>query len=128
MVNAIRKYGIDNFKCEILLKCAVHELDLYEAKFINMLDCVKNGLNTLKGGTGHRAIVKRPRPPISDLTRQKMSKARLGKKRPFTSLEARRNMSKAQMGKKLSDAHKKKVSDGVKKYWEKKRAHGTTTS
>ncbi len=54
--------------------------------------------------------------PISNKTRQKMSKSRLGKTH---STEAKRNMSKAQMGHKVSKETRQKISKAAKEkeFW-----------
>ena len=48
---AIRKYGIDNFKVEILELCEdIKKLDEKEIKYIEQFDTFKNGYNSTKGG------------------------------------------------------------------------------
>jgi group I intron endonuclease len=68
---AIRKYGIDNFKYEILEECdSIHSLNEAESKWISELKTFgSEGYNCTTGGEGFI---------VSDKTRQKISKARLG--------------------------------------------------
>ena len=49
--NALLKYGIDNFKCELLITCTLDELDHLEVKFINEFNTkFPNGYNLTNGG------------------------------------------------------------------------------
>ena len=50
--NAIRKYGHENFKIFMLIKCGIEELDFYEKKFIKEHNTLApNGYNLQTGGT-----------------------------------------------------------------------------
>lgn len=49
---AIRKYGIENFKFEIIEECSVQELDEKEIYWIKKYDTFKNGYNETEGGSG----------------------------------------------------------------------------
>lgn len=52
--NAIRKYGVDNFYFEVLEKCTLDELDLYEKYYIKEYNSVfPNGYNLTTGGSGN---------------------------------------------------------------------------
>ena len=56
--NAIRKYGEENFKCEVLIECKKEELDeleKYYIKFFNSTDREK-GYNLTPGGLGGHKI------------------------------------------------------------------------
>lgn len=54
---AIRKYGKDNFKVEILEECSYEELDLKEQYYISKMNTISpNGYNILAGGQAKRAI------------------------------------------------------------------------
>ena len=49
--SAFNKYGVDNFKCELLTTCPLDELDYYETKYISELDTkYPNGYNLTNGG------------------------------------------------------------------------------
>lgn len=50
--NAIKKYGEKNFKCELIHKCTVDEMDAYETKFIQQYNTFEDGYNLNKGGWG----------------------------------------------------------------------------
>ena len=49
--SAFNKYGVDNFKCELILTCDIIDLDYYEIKYISELDTkYPNGYNLTNGG------------------------------------------------------------------------------
>jgi group I intron endonuclease len=49
--SAINKYGVDNFKCEKMLECAIDELDENEIKYIKECNSLfPNGYNLTEGG------------------------------------------------------------------------------
>ena len=49
--SAFNKYGVDNFKCDLLTNCPLDELDYYETKYISELDTkYPNGYNLTNGG------------------------------------------------------------------------------
>lgn len=45
--NSFNKYGIDNFKTEVLLVCEIQELLIQEKHYIDKYDSVNNGFNIL---------------------------------------------------------------------------------
>ena len=47
---ALRKYGLDNFKVEVLQLCEEEELDRLEVEYIDKYDSFINGYNSTKGG------------------------------------------------------------------------------
>lgn len=90
---AIKKYGKENFKIEIIKKCLhQEELDLEEEKLIKEYNSLApNGYNLMTGGAA---------PKHSILTKEKMSKTRKGKHPKWateasTSLEARQKRSES---------------------------------
>jgi len=90
---AIRKYGWDNFDCEVIYQSTNinHCLNEMEPYFIEFYDTYANGYNATKGGGGKVS-------EASQETKQKMSKAKIGTKRSAKSIE--------------------KGSDTTKKLWE----------
>ena len=49
--SAFNKYGIENFKCELILTCEINELDIYETKYITEFNTrYPNGYNLTNGG------------------------------------------------------------------------------
>lgn len=111
---AYRKYGIENFKKEIICKNVQYKetIDDMERFYIkkereqNPFGCY----NILDGGEGHSG-------PLSDETRKKMSKVRKGKKHRPLSEETRKKISEAHRGKKrepFSEEHKRKLSEAHK--------------
>jgi len=73
-VNAFRKYGIENFKSEILVVCSDEQLDDYEKKCIDLYDTMNNGLNCTAGGGGIRGL------RHTEATRKRMSESKTGVK------------------------------------------------
>jgi group I intron endonuclease len=114
---AWEKYGEENFIFETLLICSKDDVLFYEQLLLTKLDAVQNGFNispSVIGGKGvkHTEETKaklkeawiqrrmRPKNPVSEETKKKISLAKLGQKRkPFTE-EARRNMAISRMGNK----------------------------
>jgi len=74
-INAIRYYGIKNFKCEILEQYSTSFFaKAGEIYWIDFYDTYKNGYNSTKGGDGSAGV-------ISETRGQNVSKALKGKKR-----------------------------------------------
>lgn len=125
LVNAIKKYGKENFTREIVCYCdSQEELDEKEKYYIKKYDAVKsdNFYNIAEGGKGN---------PIAGISREKelerrskISKVTSGENNPFYgkgfhkenhplwgkhhSEESKEKMRQAKLGKKLSEEHKKK--------------------
>lgn len=94
--NSINKYGLDNFKCEILKECFnKDELDYYEIFFIKQFNSTNKevGYNITTGGYGCRGYIfsKEDREKIGSKSREnnlkrdktiydKVSKKHIGKK------------------------------------------------
>jgi group I intron endonuclease len=115
---AIAKYGIESFKVETLLEIDNNMLDMYEKKFIDMLNTmVPNGYNIRSGGSnGYHC----------EQSRNKMREAKLGESNPNfgkpRSEAAKANISKAKAGskhhfygKELTVEHKLALSRAHKK-------------
>ncbi len=104
---AIKKYGKDNFKKEILWFASSQlELNEKEAFFIETYNSRNKdiGYNIAYGGTNGTMLNRKH----SDSTKEKMSLIRMGME--FTESH-KLNLSKAKKGKKLSDETKKKLSE-----------------
>lgn len=56
LYKAMRKYGINNFKIEIIEQCDNNLLNEREMYWINKLDTYKNGYNSTTGGDGRLQI------------------------------------------------------------------------
>lgn len=107
---AVKKYGKNNFKQDVLQECeTIEQARLLEAFYINKFNTLKpSGYNILKdGGMG-----------LSDSwgnhtneTKQKISKKMKGKK---LSKEHIKILSEKRMGKKISEKTKQKISDSLK--------------
>lgn len=118
--NAIRKYGIENFKWEILEKdIPSWIINIKEIEFIKIFNSFSNGYNlTIGGQTGTGFLGKKH----TDEAKKKISLARKGKKlseetkqrmrkpkKPFSE-EHKRNLSLAHMGFIPSDETRRKIS------------------
>jgi group I intron endonuclease len=109
---AIRKYGIKNFKIEIVEECKslkeMNDREIFHIKHLNSM--YPNGYNLTPGGynTVH-----------SQETRDKISKALKGKPSPNKGKKQKkstiRKRTESLRGKKLSDKHKEKLSMAKKK-------------
>lgn len=101
LLNAIKKYGRENFSCEPIEYCDTRQdLDEREIYWIDIYRKQDNCYNIAKGGGGRSA-------PLSQETKEKLSKALKGRKIP---IETRKKMALRQIGKTLSSDVKTKIS------------------
>ena len=142
LYNALKKYGWSNFEATIIEHCQDVEwiLDYREMYWIRHLNSMENGYNLTDGGRGGRKSLETRRlmsvwqigKKHSDETKRKIGLKSIGrkfskesnfskgsglrgKKRPPRSSDWSRKISQAKIGKHLSDDHRKKISDGLKK-------------
>lgn len=112
---AIKKYGWENFKIEVIEECPIDQLDKREIFWIAKLDCVApKGYNLTFGGNAKRIV--------SEVTRKKLSansKKFVGKNNPFFgkhhTAEAKAKNAAAHMGRKASVLTRVKMSVSHKK-------------
>lgn len=110
---ALDKYGVDNFKYEVIFKTSSNSIDnlnvilsTLEKHYIKKFKSndKKFGYNLTEGGDGASGIIR------SAVTREKIRKARLGKPHPHlghpNSLESREKMRKAKIGYKPTHSYK----------------------
>ena len=101
--NAINKYGEDNFKVELILRCDNKMLDEYEIKFISAYNTIKpNGYNLTEGGSVNI---------LTEESREKIRQSKLGKKHTD---DAKRKIGEANSGRKHTEEHKKKIGNAFK--------------
>lgn len=101
--NAIKKYGKENFKFEVLLECPVDMLNVWERDMIALYNCISpNGYNLTDGGG---------RCKYSEETRLKISEARKGM---HLSEEHKRKIGNAQRGIPHSEETRRKTSESMK--------------
>ena len=111
---AIRKYGWDNFKIDIIYQSldGQHCLKTMETHFIKEYDSFNSGYNLTEGGDGMLGNI------VSQETRLKQSLVKKGipshRKGKTLPDETRQKMSKGHIGIKASDEHKKNISRGLK--------------
>lgn len=132
LLKAIKKYGKNNFKKEILEKCnSQEELDQAEKRWIKFFDAVNSEefYNIAEGGKGGNPILGLTSEQ-EKLRREKISKKMKGENNPFYkkgfhkenhplwgkhhSEESKEKMRIAKKGKTLSEEHKKKISQNSK--------------
>lgn len=130
LINAVKKYGRDNFKRDILCFCdSQEELDEKEIYWIKYFNAVKNDnfYNIAEGGKGTSKCAGLTEEE-EKARREKISKAMSGKGNPMYgvhlcgeqagmygkhhSAESKEKMRKAKLGGTLSEEHKKKISLG----------------
>lgn len=132
---AIKKYGKENFKKEILEYCNnTVELNEKEKFWINFYDSrnVEIGYNLAEGGDGGRTVKQEWKKgkkyeevygiEKTKEIKEKFSKLRKNKKRSFVNItpeEVGQKISKSLLGKKMkrSDEHRKKISNTLKKFF-----------
>lgn len=136
LLNAIEKYGFDNFKVDKIFDIAFskEELDIKEQSWILIYDSFKNGYNRCEGGKGskgkehteewkknHSKMMTENNPfkgkCHSDETKEYLRKINTGKVIPY---ETRIKMSESKKGQipwnlgiKATDEHRKKVSEAT---------------
>ena len=127
--NAIRKYGIENFKIVILkenlqTQCLMNLYECYYIKKYNTLVNNKHGYNLSNGGSNGNVFAGKTEKELIEW-KQKISKANSGRKlseetkkkiseinkNKIVSKETRNKISKANKGKMLSQETKKKISE-----------------
>jgi group I intron endonuclease len=126
--NALKKYGIENFKTEVLIEVdCKNTLELLERYFIAQYRNLGfNIYNIAKGGEGGDTLSDHPRKleiykfrakKIAEAFKKNPRVGRKGKNHHFwgkkRSLEDLKKMSLARKGKSLSKEHKKKISLGL---------------
>ena len=127
---AIKKYGVENFKKEILYYCtdwdtmnSMEEV-LVDNEFINREDTYN-----LRVGGSHGSFSEDTKKKMSEAVkkgmteevRKKMSEAKKGRTSPrkgcHYSEEVKRKMSEAHKGKVVSEEHRRKLSASAKRRW-----------
>lgn len=112
--NAIKKYGIENFKKEYLdVAYSDEELDLKEMYYIEKYNTLKEGYNSTKGGEHFRGEFS-----DNELRKQKISE---WSKSFWGNEENRKKLIEKRIGKKRSEFTKKQMSESAKKSWTEER-------
>lgn len=116
IVEAINKYGKDNFSREVILECdSEDELCKAEERIIRELNCVEldEYYNLKDGGIGKFPVLSGESNGMYGVHRFGELNPNYGKHHVFSD-ESRKNMSDAHKGKKLSDYHRQRISEGNK--------------
>ena len=117
--NAIKKYGKDNFRFEIIAETTKEEVDDLEIKLIaeHKTFITEHGYNETRGGDGG-AMSEDVRKRISETLKRKYASGEL--KAPEKSEEGRKRISEAKMGNSwnkgrvFTEEHRKKLSESGK--------------
>ena len=82
LYKAIHKYGIENFKFEVITECSIDELDKLEIFYIEQYDTYYNGYNLTLGGSGNHNEINKEKilGIISDLENTEMSHREIAQK------------------------------------------------
>lgn len=108
LYNAMRKYGIENFEVTILkTDLPENKLDEWEIYYIGKYDTLENGYNNTAGGGGIRGY------HHTQETKNKISKSVRENPERYTKERAQK-ISYALKGKKLTEEHKKHLSEARK--------------
>lgn len=116
---AIKKYGLSNFKKEILERVINGDLNDREKFWIRTLNSfdIRIGYNLTAGGDGGDVFTKKPK-YLQDITRKRTSKAHKGKKQNSEWIRKRISKIKGKgngmFGKKLSSDTLQKISKKLK--------------
>jgi group I intron endonuclease len=131
LYNSFIKYGIDNHKFEIITECTIEEMLNLESYYGNIYNSLsKNGLNCFLPKKDDNFICRSEETrkkisennkgkKLSDVTKQKLRLANIGKPSPnkgksVHSIESKIKMSKSHTGKKFNELHKKNISESLK--------------
>jgi group I intron endonuclease len=124
---AYNKYGIDKFKFQIICICFDEDCNRFEQEYIKRFNTlVPNGYNLREGGMNSKqhpeSIQLRVEKnkgkkygPLSDAIKKKLSDEKIGNKNP-------------NFGKKITKERQTKLSEGMKKIWQKRREENTFES
>ena len=108
IIKALKAYGRENFKKEILCECLsreeLNEKEIFWIKKLNSIDRTI-GYNIALGGSGECGYTPKGR-IFTEEWKAKISKAKLGHK---TSEETKEKLRQFNLGKKLSEEHKAKM-------------------
>lgn len=115
---SIKKYGIENFKKEIIEECCslneLNEKEIYWIEKFNSRDR-KIGYNITKGGNG--GDTKTGNPNLEEIKR-KMSKSFKGKKGIIFSEESKKKISEGNKGKIISEDIRLRTSNTLKLFYQ----------
>jgi group I intron endonuclease len=104
--SAYLKYGIDNFKFQIVCVCFDTDCDRFEKEYIKKYDTLApNGYNLKDGGQSSKQ-----HPDTKELIRKKLKE--------YMTPEVRSKISENLKGRKISDEQKEKLSKSCKAYWD----------
>ncbi len=102
LYNALVKWGVDNFKFQIVCVCFDDDCNAYEVKYIEMYNTVApHGYNLQSGGDNYKAHPSTIEKMRASLTGRKVNRNQSGEKNP-------------NFGKPMSDEQKTKISNSLK--------------
>ena len=104
LLKAYQKYGIENFKFQIICICFDSDCDAYETEYIHKYNTLApNGYNIKEGGKSSKH-----HPNTIELMRTKAKEWWVANREGFES---------KLKGRKFSDSQKQRLRDGIQRYW-----------
>lgn len=114
LYKAINKYGINNFKFEVICECLIEELDDLEIKYIKLYDSYKaNGYNMTLGGGGVRGLKPWLGRHHTQETKNKIRKSHMGKKLSDETIEKLKIINKGNK-RRLGISHTKETIEKLR--------------
>jgi len=109
LYKAINKYGVNNFKFEVVCECSIEELNDLEVKYINLYNSYKNnGYNMTLGGGGVRGLKPWLGRKHTQETKNKIRESRMGKKFSNETIEKLRIINKGNK-RRLGKSHREET-------------------
>jgi group I intron endonuclease len=124
LLNAYLKYGIENFKFQIICICfdeACNQLEIDYIKKFNTL--APNGYNLQEGGKNHKC-----HPETKKLISEKLKGRKLSKEHKNKLSESHMGIKHHYFEKKITEERRSKLSESFKRLWQERRDNGTFDS
>lgn len=125
LYDAMRKYGVDAFVCEVLEECTPEQLDEKEAIWMDFYECLNSdsGYNYMPAGQRGRVMDAAMRAKLSELskgykhTEEALEKMRAASTGKTHSDETKAKISQANLGRIVSKETSQLVADALTARW-----------
>ena len=125
LYDAMRKYGVDAFACEVLEECPPEQLDEKEAIWMDFYECLNpdSGYNYMPAGQRGRVMDAAMRAKLSELskgythTEEALAKMRAASTGKTHSEETKAKISQANLGRIVSKESSQLVADALTARW-----------